>query len=69
MEARDLGVPRQRDVVAGAAADGDALARRVEHEQALRAVAGTQDEKRGPRALGLDAVAQLGGGGRVGGER
>ncbi len=32
----------------------------LEHEQALRAVAVAQDEKRRALALGLDALAQLG---------
>ena len=41
----------------------------LEHEQALVAGAVAQDEERRARALGLDALAQLGGGGRVGGER
>ena len=68
VQARDLGVPLQRDVVAGAAPDRDALARRVEHEQPLGAVAVAQDEERRALALGLDALAQLGGRGRVGGE-
>ena len=41
----------------------------LEHEQALVAGAVAQDEKRRARALGLDALAQLGGRGRVGRER
>ena len=38
----------------------------VEVEQALRAVAVAEDEERAAAALGLDALAQLGGGGGVG---
>jgi hypothetical protein len=69
VQARDLGVPLQRDVVGRASADRHAFRAVLEHEQPLAAGAVAQDEKRRARALGLDALAQLGRRGGMGGER
>jgi hypothetical protein len=60
VQARDLRVPGQAELVAAAAPDAHAL-QRGEVEQALGAVAVAEDEERAAAALGLDALAQLGG--------
>jgi hypothetical protein len=69
VQARDLRVPRQAELVGEPAPDAQALAAAVELEDALLALVVAEDEERAPAALGLDALAQLLRGGAVGLDR
>jgi hypothetical protein len=66
VDARDLGVPVEHDLVARPPADRDPLAARLQVDDRLFVVDVAVDEERGPPPLGGDAVAQLLKGGDVG---
>ena len=61
VHARDLRVPRQRDVVGRAAPDRQPLGHVAEVEDLLRALAVAKQQERPHPPLGLDALLQLGG--------
>src|SRR5262249_54495143 len=60
MRARHLEVPRQGDLRVGGAADRYAFAFGLEHQDLLRAVAVSPEQKGHPRALGLDPGLDVG---------